>query len=188
MKSFNTTAQTAGLRCRSSRIHWTMQAAMVLLLAGAAGASHAQFGGMGGGRRGGRSSDAAQGTPLAGRPTSRWEEASNRLYDVRLQLQLTAPQAPAWQDFRARFIDAAMAAASNPADAEEQSTATAFQRQLDAAQKRAGELGALNASAQALLASFSDDQRRTADRTLPALLDEFIVHGAGSAAGRPGVR
>jgi hypothetical protein len=165
-----------------------VQAAVVLLLASAATGSHAQFGGMGGGRRGGRSPDSAQSTPLASRPSSRWEEASNRLYDVRLQLQLTVQQGPAWQDFRAHFIDAAMAAASNPAEAEDPSTAAAFQRQLDTAQKRANELAALNASAQALLASFSDDQRRTADRTLPALLEEFIVHGAGSATGRAAAR
>lgn len=44
--------------------------------------------------------------------SARWEQVSGRLYDLRVQLQITHEQGPAWENFRGRFLD--MATAGSP--------------------------------------------------------------------------
>lgn len=158
------------LAAGASVSHWRTVAG-ALFLAGVACSSHAQFGGAGGSsrHRGGQ----GQGEPASQRSLTRWEQVSGRLYDLRVQLQITHEQGPAWENFRGRFLDMATAGSPGQPIVDEQTAKDAFQQQLRDAQRRSNALATLDASAQVLLAQLSPEQLHTADRTLPALLAEF---------------
>lgn len=156
-----------------SSTHWRTGAA-ALLLAGMACASHAQFsGGAGGGQRhrGGPGQAQAAGQPQ--RTQNAWEQASRKLYDLRVQLLVTHEQGPAWESFRGRFLDMAASGRPAPRVVDEQTAKDALAQLLGDAQRRANTLTALDTAAQALLAQFSPEQIQLADRALPPLLAEF---------------
>jgi hypothetical protein len=139
----------------------------VLLLAGAAGSSHAQYGGMGGARQGNFGGGASQ------RTQSRWEQVSGRMYDLRVQLLITREQVPAWDNFRGRFLDMATSGPAGQPIVDEQTAKDAFQQLLYETQRRSNVLATLDAAAQTLLSQLSPEQLRIADRAMPPLLAEF---------------
>jgi len=154
-----------------SSAHW-QRAAATLLLAGVACASHAQFNSSGGGRPyrpGEAQADGAQ----APRVQSRWEQVSRRLFDLRVALQITREQGPAWENFRGRFLDMATSGPAGQRIVDEQNAKDAFQYLLADAQRRSNMLATLDATAQVLLAQFSPEQMQIADRALPGLLADF---------------
>lgn len=159
---------------RISSTHWR-PATAALLLAATACASHAQFGGGAGGgqrHRGGPGQAQAAGQPPQ-RTQNSWEQVSRKLYDLRVQLLVTREQGPAWENFRARFLDMAASGPPAPRVVDEQTAKDAFQQLLADAQRRSNTLAALDAAAQALLAQFSPEQLQLADKALPALLAEL---------------
>ena len=160
-----------------SSAHWRRGAA-ALLLAGIACAGHAQYTQYGqfgttGGARGHRNGEAQADGQAPPRTISRWEQVSRRLYDLRVLLQITREQGPAWDNFRGRFLDMATSGSADMRIVDEQTAKDAFQFLLVDAQRRSNVLATLDATAQVLLAQFSPEQMQLADRALPPLLAEF---------------
>jgi len=154
-----------------SSAHWRAGAA-TLLLAGLTCASPAQFNSSGGGRphRNGK----AQADDLqAPRTQSRWEQLSRRLFDLRVALQITHEQGPAWENFRGRFLDMATSGPAGQRIVDEQNAKDAFDYLLADAQRRSNMLATLDATAQVLLAQFTPEQLQIADRALPGLLADY---------------
>ena len=145
--------------------------AAALFLAGVACSTHAQFDGSGGTSR--NRPGQLQSEGKVPRTQSLWEQVSLRLYDLRVQLLITPEQGKAWENFRARFLDMAIAGRSGPHVVDEQTAKTAFEQLLGDAQRRSNLLATLDAAAQVLLAQLSPEQRQAADRALPKLLAEF---------------
>lgn len=159
-----------------SSAHWRAGAA-ALLLAGLACASHAQYSTGGayntGGARPHRPGEAQADGPQQPRTQSRWEQVSRRLFDLRVALQITREQGPAWENFRGRFLDMATSGPPGPRIVDEQTAKDAFQYLLADAQRRSNMLATLDATAQVLLAQFSPEQLQIADRALPGLLADY---------------
>jgi hypothetical protein len=153
-----------------SSAHWRAGAA-ALLLAGVACASHAQYNT--GGARAPRPGEAQAEGPQAPRIQSRWEQVSRRLFDLRVALQITREQGPAWENFRGRFLDMATSGPAGQRIVDEQTAKDAFQYLLADAQRRSNMLATLDVTAQALLAQFSPEQLQIADRALPGLLADY---------------
>jgi hypothetical protein len=154
-----------------SSAHWRTGAS-ALFLAGVACSSHAQFGGSGGSPRH-RNGQAQAESQAPQRTQTSWEQVSRRLYDLRVQLLITAEQGPGWENFRGRFLDMATAGPPGRRVVDEQTAKVAFQQLLGDAQRRSNALATLDAAAQALLAQLSPEQLQAADKALPALLAEF---------------
>ena len=154
-----------------SSAHWRAGLA-ALLLASVACASHAQFNSSGGGRPH-RPGEAQADGPQAPRTQSRWEQVSRRLFDLRVALQITKEQGPAWENFRGRFLDMATSGPAGQRIVDEQNAKDAFQYLLADAQRRSNMLATLDATAQVLLAQFTPEQLQIADRALPGLLADY---------------
>ncbi len=162
-----------------------IRTAIAIVLAGFACNSYAQFGGsagMGGMRhsKGGYSQNdaAAEGS---GRSISRFEQLNNRLYDLRIRLLIQPGQSSAWEAFRARLIDVATARPQNQGSVDEQTALQALERQLSLTQNNLGRTTALYDACQNLFASFSPEQQRTADQSLPQLLAELARGESGAS-------
>jgi hypothetical protein len=165
----------ASLAARPAFSHWRTGAA-ALFLTGVACISHAQFGGGNGGgspRQRGGQGQAQAGVQTPQRSQTRWEQVSTKLYDLRVQLLITREQGPAWEAFRGSFLEMATIAPAGQPMPEQQTAKEALQQLLRDAQRRAGTLATLDASAQDLLAQLSPEQLQAADKALPALLAEL---------------
>jgi hypothetical protein len=154
-----------------------------------AGASQAQFGGAGGmgGMRHGRNGE-AQGAKnnesgAASGPT-RAEQLTNGLYDARIRLLITPEQAPAWENFYARFTQLANVTPRSASSAEQSSALLAMQSQLSIAQNRYAMTESLSDALKAVYSSLSPEQQRAADDALPRLLRDLGSDAAGRPSGR----
>lgn len=162
--------------------------AIAIVLAGIGFNSYAQFGGAGGsgGMRHSRGGDSqgSKANEVSGRSSSRLEQVNNKLYDLRIRLLITPDQSPAWEKFRAGFIDLATYGGSGQSNPDEQTALQATQRQLDTAQNRFVLAENLNDASKALFAALSPDQQRMADQLLPRLLAESGGDGGQGAMAR----
>jgi hypothetical protein len=158
------------------------------VLAGLAFSSYAQFGGgmggMGGMRRGG--GGGAQGERPAdstSRAAPSLEQINAKLYDLRLRLLIKPDQSVAWEGFRNRYIDLAIARPRSSSALEMQTAQLAMQYQLGLAQDRFTLVDLLSEAHKALIASLTPEQLAAADQTIPPLLAELGA-GAGGPSGR----
>lgn len=152
-----------------------------LLLAGIACSSHAQFSGNPGGMRGntgGMQRSAGQ-FNQAPRIASRREEFNNRFYELRVQLLIEPGQAPAFEKFRASYMDLALA----PPSDDDPGMLPGLQQQIDMTARRLVGLQRIQDDTQALLAVLKPEQAQIAVQALAPLLAELSAN-AGAATGR----
>ena len=161
---------------------------IAILLGGIGSLSEAQFGGasgMGGMRRG-RTSDAQSARSSENSPpgTSRLEQLSTGLLDLRVRLLITPEQATAWETFYARFMELGTTVPRAQSYAEQQSALQAMQSQLSIEQNRYTLTESLSDAFKALYAVLSPEQHRTADEVFPRILSLVGPDTAGRPSNR----
>lgn len=149
--------------------------AAALALALLSAPSPAQFGGAGGRRGGSGAPGAARNAEAPPGPQTRASQVSEKLYELRARLQLTAEQTPPWQAVYDQVWDlAARGAPGRPAADDDGSARTAAPQALRlraaAVQEQAARLQKLAAAVDQLCATMTPEQRQMVDQSLPALV------------------
>lgn len=153
----------------------TKRLAMATVLAAMACDSSAQFGGgaagFGGMRRGkGADGQSARTYENQAPVSSRIDQISGKLYDLRIRLLITPEQVPAWETFYAKYFEFATTASRVSSEADGQSALQVMQRQLASAQDRFVLMENLYEASKALYSILTPEQQRMADQWLPRLL------------------
>ena len=161
-----------------------LQAVAALLLALAVAAC-SQFGGMGGGRHGGRpgqDSDAQRSSEAA--QLSANDQIRLRLTDLRVDLHLTPEQAAPWQAYEDKVIGMISDSGRDAGAFAGGDALNQIDRRVAAEQRRAAAMEQLANAARELYATLTDEQRRVADRQLAGTVPVETFGAATPSRGR----
>lgn len=128
------------------------------------------MGGSGSGRRG-RNADAPASRPVddgASNPATQAARIREKLYDLRLRLQLRPEQSALWNNFYARAWDWSIRLTLVHASTEGQSAVQVLLQRTTDAQDRAARFQEINDAVDRLYASLTPEQRDVADQDLPS--------------------
>jgi hypothetical protein len=148
-----------------------------------------QFGGMGGGRHGGgdrrSGQEAREQRPLELTRMSVNDEIRLRLSDLRIALNLTPEQVPLWQAYETKAIELLSDSARDTGASSGGNALSQIDRRVTVDQRRAAEMEQLAKSARQFYLKLTDDQKRTADRTLASTIPTVTLGlAAASRASR----
>jgi len=106
-----------------------------------------------------------------------------RLTDVRIALNLKPEQAAAWQAYENRVLEILLNSERDAGLSTGVNAVNQIDRRIAAEQNRAGAMEQLGAAARKLYSTFTDEQKRTADRMLASTVPVEVTGAAAPARG-----